>query len=52
MKINGEDTPLLYIILISRILAIVKYMFMIPTNRLGFISNEGSFSLLQLKIIQ
>lgn len=52
MKIISADTPLIFIILLSWGLALVEYCFMVPANRMGFAGNGGSFSLVQLKIIQ
>lgn len=52
MKVIGDNTPLFVIILISWLLALAEYCFMIPANRIGFIGNGGHYSLLQLKIIQ
>ena len=52
MKIIGDNTPLYIIILISWLLALAEYCFMIPANRIGFIGNGGHYSLLQLKIVQ
>lgn len=52
MKIIGNDTPMLWIILGSWGVALLEYIFMVPANRYGFLANGGSFSLLQLKVIQ
>lgn len=52
MKIISAGTPLIFIILLSWGLALVEYCFMVPANRMGFAGNGGSFSLVQLKIIQ
>lgn len=52
MKVIGDGTPLIVIILLSWSLALVEYCFMVPANRMGFIGNGGSFSLMQLKVIQ
>lgn len=51
-EIISADTPLIFIILLSWGLALVEYCFMVPANRMGFAGNGGSFSLVQLKIIQ
>jgi uncharacterized protein len=40
------------IILISWGIALFEYAFQVPTNRIGFIENGGSFNLWQLKVIQ
>lgn len=52
MKLIGENTPIMVIILVSWGLALIEYCFMVPANRMGFIGNGGSFSLMQLKVIQ
>ena len=52
MKLIGLDTPLIFIILLSWGLALVEYCFMVPANRMGFIGNGGTFTLMQLKVIQ
>ena len=52
MKLIGSDTPLIFIILLSWGLALVEYCFMVPANRMGFIGNGGTFTLMQLKVIQ
>ena len=52
MMLFGADTPVYLIILLSWGLALVEYCFMVPANRMGFIGNGGSFTLMQLKVIQ
>lgn len=52
MKVIGADTPIWMIILISWGLALIEYCFMVPANRMGFAGNGGTFSLMQLKVIQ
>ena len=52
LKIISPETPVIFIILISWGLALIEYCFMVPANRIGFIGNGGTFSLVQLKIIQ
>jgi uncharacterized protein len=47
-----EKTGLLGIILISWLIAFFEYCLMVPANRFGFKENGGSFSLVQLKVIQ
>lgn len=44
--------PLIGVILISWLIAFFEYCFQVPANRIGFDGNGGSFSLLQLKVIQ
>ena len=51
MKIIN-NWPLYGIILISWLLAVFEYSLQIPANKFGYIGNGGSFSLMQLKIIQ
>lgn len=52
MKVITESTSLVWIILISWGIALAEYCFMVPANRIGFSGNGGSFSLMQLKVIQ
>ncbi len=52
MKIITSNTPLYVVILISWLIALAEYSFMVPANRIGFIGNGGPFSLMQLKVIQ
>lgn len=52
LKIIGNDTPLMVVILISWGIALAEYCFMIPANRYGFHANGGAFTLPQLKVIQ
>ena len=52
MKVISESTPVWMIILISWGLELIEYCFMVPANRMGFAGNGGSFSLMQLKVIQ
>ena len=52
LKIISSETPVIFIILISWGLALIEYCFMVTANRIGFIGNGGTFSLVQLKIIQ
>jgi hypothetical protein len=51
-KISEMKTGLIWIVLISWIIALLEYSFMIPANRMGFKDNGGPFSLFQLRIIQ
>lgn len=48
----SESLPLLTIILISWGIAFFEYLLQVPANRLGFKGNGGSFSLVELKVIQ
>ena len=52
MKVLAENTPLYVVILLSWLLALAEYTFQVPANRYGFVGNGGSFSLMQLKVIQ
>jgi len=47
-----ENLGLFSIIVISWAIAFFEYCFQVPANRIGFQSNGGPFSLLQLKLIQ
>ncbi len=47
-----QGKNLLLLILISWGIAFFEYCFMVPANRLGFVENGGSFSLVELKTIQ
>lgn len=44
--------PLFGVIVFSWLVAFFEYCFQVPANRIGFEGNGGSFSLLQLKVIQ
>ena len=44
--------PLFAVILISWGVAFFEYFLQVPANRIGFQGNGGSFSLMQLKVIQ
>lgn len=52
MDLLTDKTPLLVVILISWGLAFFEYCCQVPANRIGFIENGGTFSLMQLKVIQ
>lgn len=52
MKIFTSNTPLYIIILVSWGIALLEYICQVPANRLGFQGNGGTFSLMQLKVIQ
>ena len=47
-----SNWPLFGVILFSWIIALAEYSFQVPANRIGFIGNGGSFTLMQLKVIQ
>lgn len=47
-----DHTPLIWVILMSWMLALPEYICQVNGNRIGFIENGGPFSLMQLKIIQ
>jgi len=47
-----ESLGLFAIILISWGIAFFEYIFQVPANRMGFTSNGGPFSLVELKVIQ
>lgn len=52
MNYLKADTPLWIIILLSWGMALAEYTCQVPANRMGYAGNGGSFSLMQLKIIQ
>ncbi|MBP3536930.1 MAG: DMT family protein [Muribaculaceae bacterium] len=52
MKVISGNTPLYAVILLSWGIALAEYSFQVPANRIGFSGNGGSFSLMQLKVIQ
>lgn len=47
-----ESLGLFSIIVISWGIAFFEYCFQVPANRIGFKENGGSFSLVELKVIQ
>ncbi len=52
MKVFTSNTPLYVVILVSWGIALMEYTCQVPANRMGFQGNGGSFSLMQLKVIQ
>ena len=52
MKVLSSATPLYVVILISWLIALAEYSWLVPANRIGVNGNGGSFSLMQLKVIQ
>ena len=48
----SQSLGLVSIILISWGIALFEYTLQVPANRIGFKSNGGPFSLMQLKVIQ
>lgn len=44
--------PIYLVVLFSWGIALFEYIFQVPANRIGYIENGGSFSLIQLKVIQ
>lgn len=52
MKVISSNTPLYVVILLSWFIALAEYSCQVPANRMGFQGNGGSFSLMQLKVIQ
>ncbi|MDE6467888.1 MAG: DMT family protein [Muribaculaceae bacterium] len=52
MKVFTSDTPLYVVILVSWGIALLEYSCQVPANRIGYVGNGGSFSLMQLKVIQ
>lgn len=47
-----NNLGLIAIILISWGLAFFEYIFQVPANKYGYIENGGSFTLLELKVLQ
>ena len=45
-------TPLIFVILLSWGIAFFEYCLQVPANRMGFEGNGGTFTLMQLKVIQ
>ena len=52
MNVITSNTPLYIVVLISWGLAFLEYSFQVPANKFGYVENGGSFSLMQLKVIQ
>lgn len=52
MKVVTANTPLYVVILLSWGIALAEYCCMVPANRIGYAGNGGTFSLMQLKVIQ
>lgn len=48
----SKDWPLYAVILFSWLIALAEYSCQVPANRIGFIGNGGSFTLMQLKVLQ
>lgn len=44
--------PLIAVILFSWGIAFFEYCFQVPANRIGFVGSGGTYTLLQLKVIQ
>lgn len=52
LNIITDHTPLIFIILISWGLAFFEYCCQVPANKIGFVGNGGTLTLMQLKVIQ
>ena len=52
IKVISDNTPLYFVILMSWGLALAEYCCQVPANRIGYVGNDGTFSLMQLKFIQ
>lgn len=48
----GQSLQLWHLIIISWGIAFFEYCIQVPANRMGYIGNDGPFSLVQLKILQ
>lgn len=47
-----KSWPLIAVILFSWGIALLEYCFQVPANKMGFVSNGGPYSLIQLKVMQ
>lgn len=47
-----QEKGLLFIIVLSWLIALPEYAFQVPANKLGYKENGGPFDLFQLKILQ
>lgn len=47
-----SNMPLYGVVIFSWMIALVEYAFQVPANRIGFVENGGTFTLMQLKVIQ
>ena len=52
LHVIGHTTPLIFVILLSWGIAFFEYCLQVPANRMGFEGNGGTFTLMQLKVIQ
>lgn len=52
IKVISDNTPLYFVIFMSWGLALAEYCCQVPANRIGYVGNGGTFSLMQLKVIQ
>lgn len=52
MKVISDSTPLWIVIVISWLIALAEYCFMVPANRIGYAGNGGPYTLTQLKVMQ
>lgn len=48
----SSNWPLYLVILFSWGIALLEYSFQVPANRIGFVGNDGPFTLMQLKVMQ
>lgn len=48
----SSSWPLWVVIILSWLVALVEYFFMIPANHMGFQGNGGPYTLMQLKVMQ
>ena len=47
-----SNWPLIGVIVFSWAIAFLEYCCQVPANRIGFVDNNGPFTLVQLKVIQ
>jgi hypothetical protein len=52
MDILTDNTPLIFVILLSWGIAFLEYCCQVPANRMGFEGNGGPLNLMQLKVLQ
>ena len=52
INVFTQHTPLIFVILLSWLLALPEYSCQVPASRIGFVGNGGPFTLMQLKVIQ
>ncbi|MCS7001006.1 MAG: DMT family protein [Bacteroidota bacterium] len=51
-QLEAQRFGMVGIVLISWLIALFEYMFMVPANRVGYVGTGGPFTLFQLRAIQ